>query len=190
MIVYYYIPKKKAKDTILCGLKLSKWYDTEFDIKGFKGKAISCLLTPKDEKKKYKSKDYVCIKIDRDIEGLYVIEKLFSEMNDKANYINSLIPAKDYKLGMYRKPRILITETIFCDDISKLNKKMDFPVMYENSEKLYLENVFSFFKDDNTFYDKALLGYFSKNMDKFVIDERNDKYTVYSYKGIKYVIKD
>lgn len=163
--VYYYVPQDKVKNSIECGLKLSQWYEKEVQIE-FEDKRCFCaLLNPKDDMEKYKSPDYSCIKLELYTEYCFVADKPLYEIglyNDEVMklYIDSVIPIEDYTFGLYRLPECLVTTTVIPEHISLLGKRLDSPILFSNSEELYINNIIEDFKQEyENLNDRLLFGF-------------------------------
>ncbi|MBN2853522.1 MAG: hypothetical protein JXQ23_12370 [Clostridia bacterium] len=190
MIAYYYIKKEETEETSDCGLKLSKWCDTEIIIDIFKKKAITAYLTPKDNIRKYMDPDYDCLKLELNDEKAYIVENVFFETGHQELYLNSVIPARQYKVGMYRKPAFTITYTVLGEFISVLDKNRDIPILFENDEEQYLKTLMAKLENEDThFYDRALHGYFENNSQFTKIESDNKKYSIYESSGQHYIIR-
>ncbi len=190
MIAYFYIKKEDIIETCECGLKLSKWFDTEIIIDMFEKKAITAYLTPKDNIKKYNNPNYVCLKLELNSNKLFVVEKIYYELNKKSLYKESLILANKYIVGTYRFPVFVITHTVLGEYISILDKKRDIPVLYDNNEEMYLKAMYSKLEYlDSNFYDKAIYGYLNNSSDYKKVDSESNKYEVFIKDGIKYLLR-
>jgi len=190
LIAYFYVKKEDTEETSECGLKLSKWFDTDIVIDIFKKKAITAYLSPKDNMKRYKDKAYDCLKLELQDEKIYIAENTFKEINEREWYLESVIPVNQYKIGMYRKPVFVITYTVLGEYISILDKSRDIPVLYDNSEEMYLKTLLTTFEEnDDKFYDKAFLGYLESipNCEEINIDSK--KYHIYRENNQRYIIK-
>jgi len=190
LIAYFYVKKEDTEETSECGLKLSKWFDTDIVIDIFKKKAITAYLSPKDNMKKYKDKAYDCLKLDLHDEKIYIVENAYKEVNEIEWYFESIIPAKQYKVGMYRKPVFVITYTVLGDYISILDKSRDIPILYDSSEEMYLKTLFTTFEEnDDKFYDRAFLGYVENIPNCKKINVNSKKYVIYIARNKRYIIK-
>ena len=144
--VYYYLPSEKVEYAVECGLKLSEWAQREHFINGGPKKCLLALLHPKDDMSKFKSDKLACVKILVDNKYCFVADKyLYDAGLESADFMEaydkSIIPAEDYVFGTYRLPEVLIISTIVGGKIIILNKKMDSPFLYANSEGLYIDNL-------------------------------------------------
>jgi len=167
--VYYYIPAQKVNDAVECGLKLSVWYDKETIIEGSSRKCITALLNPKDDMEKYMSSDYRCVKLEIDQKYCYVADRYLyqiglSEPQVMEMYIESIIPVQDYIFGSYRLPECLVTSTVIGGHISVLNKNIDSPVLFDNSEELYINNIVEMYKENHNDFINDMLYYFYCNL--------------------------
>jgi chloramphenicol O-acetyltransferase len=78
-------------------------------------------------------------------------------------YIKSIIPLKDYIFGSFRFPECLVSSTIMPEQISILDKRLDSPILYDNSEELYVNNIIESYKEEHgDFQDVLLYSFYSK----------------------------
>lgn len=179
--VYYYVPAKMADHIIDCGLKLSEWFDREVLLEGETRKCISTLLNPRDDREKYKSARFRCLKIEVDPRNCYVADRFLHEtgqFSDKAAelYQKTVILAENYKFGMYRLPECLLSGTILTEQIRPVEKRLNNPVLFESSEKLYTSNIMENYREENDRFNDVLLYYFYNKLAEFKkIDKIEDK---------------
>ncbi len=70
---------------------------------------------------------------------------------------------ENYIFGMYRIPECLVTTTVIGDMITLLNKRRDSPILFDNSEDLYINNLIQVNKEENPgFSDAVLYSFYSK----------------------------
>lgn len=160
--VYFYLPAENAANAVECGLKLSEWYSREILIEDTVRKCIAALLNPRDDMKKYMSSEYKCIKMEIMPKYCFVGDSLLyltgienKEAMDM--YLNSIVPVEKYSFGSFRLPECLITSTVIGEYISVLDKRLDSPILYNNSEELYVGNIIEDFKDKHDNFNDALL---------------------------------
>ncbi len=164
--VYYYVPQDKVRDSIECGLKLSQWYEKEVQIEFENKKCLCALLNPRDDMDKYKSPDYKCLRLELYPEYCYVADKSLYELGLQHDevmklYMDSIIPIKDYIFGMYRLPECLVTTTVIPEQISLLDKGLGSPILFNNSEELYINNLIEDFRQKyDNLNDRLLFGFF------------------------------
>ncbi|AEV70476.1 hypothetical protein [Acetivibrio clariflavus] len=164
--VYYYVPQDKVRDSIECGLKLSQWYEKEVQIEFENKKCLCALLNPRDDMDKYKSPDYKCLRLELYPEYCYVADKSLYELGLQHDevmklYMDSIIPIKDYIFGMYRLPECLVTTTVIPEQISLLDKGLGSPILFNNSEELYINNLIEDFRQKyDDLNDRLLFGFF------------------------------
>ncbi len=152
MDVYYYISADKERDSLDCGIKLSEGHDKTIHLNGKDRKCFSAFLNPRDNNLKYLDNSYVCIKMDIANKYCYIAEGYFGKMSGynaqmEDLYLKSIMPCVDYVFGTYRSPECLVTTTVIGDQISKLNRKKDSPLLYESSEELYINNIMQIYKE-------------------------------------------
>ena len=160
--VYFYMPADKAGNAVDCGIKLTDWYSREVHIEGSIKKCMAALLNPRDEYDKFRSDKYKCLKIDIQSRYCYVADRLLYEAGRSSRqamelYERSIVPIEDYVLGEYRFPEVLITSTILGENVSILGRKLDTPLMYDNSQELYFSGLMTRLKEENEELDDMLL---------------------------------
>ena len=160
--VYFYIPADRAGDAVDCGIKLSEWYSREVCIDGIARKCITALLNPRDEYEKYTSSEYKCLKMEIPPKYCYVADRSLYEAgrgNPEAMklYEGSIIPVMDYRFGDYRFPEALVTSTVLGEQISVTGKMLDTPVLYTNSQELYLSNLTAQLREEHSDLDDTFL---------------------------------
>lgn len=175
--VYYYVKSENVADIVDCGLKLSAFHDKEVNIGQEKKQCFSALLNPKDDLDLYRSKSYTCLKIQVDNEKCYVADRFIydtaqDEKLDMELYYNSIIPIDSYIFGTYRRPECLITTTILEGEAYVLDKRMDSPVIYTNSEELYINNILQEFRERYDAADDYLLYYFFNKLSEMSVLEK------------------
>lgn len=169
--VYYYVPAEELDDVVDCGLKLSKWYDKEITIDGSTRKCITAFLNPKDDIEKYNSKDLRCVKLEIAPNYCYVSDGclyITAGYSREAMelYLDSIVPIEKYIFGSYRLPECLVTSTVIGGSIAVLDKRRDSPVLFNNSEELYVNNILEFYKERHPSYFDAMMYYFYKELVK------------------------
>lgn len=160
--VYYYIPVSEVNNSVECGMKLSNWFDKEVLINGERRKCISALLNPKDDIFKYKSNDLRCVKLELAPNYCFVADKhlyhaALNSVEVMDLYNNSVIQVGKYIFGSYRLPECLVTSTVIPGQVTILDKRMDSPVLFDNSEDLYINNIIETYKEKNDDFNDAML---------------------------------
>lgn len=152
-VLYYYVPADSVCDIIDCGIKLSQWYDRELDFGEPHGrrKVLRALINPWDEPEKSRDKSYRCLRLDLDPKECRVGDAdLFrmglSEPSLMARYLRTLVPLSDYRFGTFRNPECLVFTSILPEQIEVTGKVQDTPVLFENSEALYMGNLLEKFE--------------------------------------------
>jgi|GEM_PF-164885 len=164
--VYYYVRTENLSNILDCGLKLSAYYNREIVMDGDRVMCFSGLLNPKDDPGLYKSPGYTCLKIQVKNEKCFIADRFLyenaKELKDSELelYYKSVIPIEKYIFGAYRLPECLITTTILPGEAAVLDKRMDSPVIYTNSEELYINNVLQDLRERLAESDDFLLYYF------------------------------
>lgn len=162
-VVYFYVPVDKANDVIECGLKLSEWKDREQQTPWNSGpQPCFCALLHPDDDKRNRDPAYQCIKINVPAEDcviadgdLYKLSMEYPEIKQK--YIDTMVPLNRYIFGSFRNPECLIFTTILGDQISVYGKGLDDPILYENSETLYVNNLLERYNDRYSGINRVLL---------------------------------
>lgn len=193
MIAYFYIDRNDADEAAECGLKLSIYGDDVLAEKEHPIRAIRALISPKDDMAKYRNEGMACLKLDIPNGKLLVAEETYLDTGNRDWFNESVVHAENYMFGTYRKPCYLITFTVSSDYIGILDKARDVPVLYDDSEELYVHKMRAEFEDnDENFYDKALYGYLDvlqRNW-KATIEWQSDDYTIFGAGGKKYIIRN
>ena len=166
--VYFYLPSGNVENAVECGVKLSDWYSKEIELDGGIRKCISALLNPRDDMKKYMSSEFKCLKMEIMTKYCYIADGLLYKTgltNGEAMdmYLRTIVPVEKYSFGYFRLPECLVVSTVIGDYVSILDKRLDSPVLYNNSEELYVGNIMEDFKEKyNNFNDALLYSFFLK----------------------------
>lgn len=160
--VYFYLPAGDVENAIECGVKLSDWYSKEIELEGRSRKCISALLNPRDDMKLYRSSEFKCIKMEVMSKYCYIADSLLYQTglaNPEAMemYLRTVMPVEKYNFGHFRLPECLVVSTVIGDHVSVLDKRLDSPVLYTNSEELYVGNIIEDFKEKYGDFNDALL---------------------------------
>lgn len=169
--VYYYVPVEEVESAVECGLKLSKWHNKEVNIEADRKKCMSALLNPKDDIEKYKSDSFRCVKLEVFSGYCYAADKYLYDVGLNHPeimdlYYKSIIPVEKYTFGLYRLPECLVTSTVLGDQISILDKRLDSPVLFDNSEELYINNIIEDYKEKYPGFNDIMLYYFYCNLER------------------------
>ncbi len=146
-----------------CGLKLSTFHDREAIIDGDKTLCFSGLLNPKDNIELYRSSEHTCLKVQVKKEKCFIADRFLYENAFDGQlefYYKSIIPVEKYIFGSLRLPECLITSTILAGEAAVLDRRMDSPVIYTNSEELYINNILQELRENIPATDDFLLYYF------------------------------
>lgn len=167
--VYFYMHADKLADAVECGIKLSEWYSREVRIGGEIKRCISALLNPRDDNKKGAMNDYKCLKLEVHPKHchvadslLYIVGSAYPEV--MRLYERSIVPMEQYTYGSYRLPEILITSTILGDQISLPGRWLDTPVLYSNSQDLYLGSLLEGMREEHEDIDDTMLYLFFRRL--------------------------
>lgn len=134
--IYYYTKNNNLPIYLKYGIRLSKNFDKEINISGYKKPFLIGLLNPRDDIKKYNSSEYTCLKLDIFDTHCKVID--LSKITDSDEIVD-FIPLEEYILGTYKNPIVLINTSIISDKISLYNKDRDIPLLFDNSEDFFYE---------------------------------------------------
>jgi len=147
-VLYFYVPADSVSDIVDCGIKLSQWYDRELDFGEPHGrrKALRALINPWDDPGKSRDPSYRCIRLELDAAECRVgdadlYRMGLSEPSLMARYLRTLVPLSEYRFCTFRNPECLVFTSILPDQIEVTGKVQDTPVLFENSETLYLGNL-------------------------------------------------
>ncbi len=168
--VYFYVSVQQVDNAVECGMKLSEWYSREIEIEGERKKCISALLNPRDDHERYMSQDYRCLKLEVQSKYCFAADSLlyqpglvYPEVMEM--YRHSIVPIGKYTFGDYRLPECLVTSTVTGENISVLGRGgLDTPVLYNNSQELYLNNILASFREADDNFDDSLLYHFFKKL--------------------------
>ncbi|NLC19931.1 MAG: hypothetical protein GX757_12105 [Clostridiales bacterium] len=162
-VVYYYIPKGRLEDVTECGLKLSEWSERT-QATPWNRQARPCIcafLHPLDDKRS-RDNTFSCITLDVPAEDcvvadgdLYQMGLEYPEITDK--YVDTMVSLNDYTFGSFRKPECLVFRTILPEQIGFYGKGMGEPVIYENSEMLYVNIILEQYRERNYHFNQVLL---------------------------------
>ena len=150
-------------------------------INGESRKCLTALLNPKDDMEKYKSDRYRCVKLEVLPKYCFIADSHLYRMglsNPAAMelYYKSVMPVEDYVFGSYRLPECLITSTVIGEYISMLQDKLGPPLLFDNSEELYLNNIMEVYQEENTeFIDAMLYCFYSKLAEMGRLRKMEDK---------------
>jgi len=167
--VYFFMPAKSTENAVECGIKLSEWYSREIDLEGESKKCITALLNPRDDHDKYISSTYNCLKLDVQPKYCFVADSLLYEAGlaypeVMEMYHHSITPIGQYTFGDYRLPECLIISTILGEHIRVAGKGLDTPILYNNSQELYFNNILDYFREAHDDFDDTLLYHFFKRL--------------------------
>lgn len=187
---YIYFKLKDYKNCIKYGLKLSEYINKTIIFNNCEKKGFICYISPKDSCL-YDNPDYACAKINiSDLNNVYVIDDTFENYKF---YNEFIVEAKDYVLGSFENPKILICTSIIPENIDKYNKLIDSPLPYDNSKDFYYLNKIYYILEEKNIDLKKSLSYLLQSMvdsksaecfsnqDKSIqifIDNETKKYTV------------
>ncbi|HOQ76053.1 MAG TPA: hypothetical protein PK369_05720 [Thermoclostridium sp.] len=147
-VLYRYVPADSIRDIVDCGIKLSQWYDREMNFGEPQGhrKVMLALINPWDDPVKSRDGSYRCIRLDLDPEECMVgdadlYRMGFAEPSLMERYMKTLVPLSEYRFGVFRNPECLVLTSVLPEQIEITGKAQDAPVLFENSESLYLRNL-------------------------------------------------
>ena len=164
MKAYYFVPTSEADEILECGLEISRGQYVVSRFMQNAGRCFDARLHPGDYPSEAFGPDRTCLKIDLDQVRAFVAEDAFwdievPEEQKKQWFEASILPAEEYKLGTYRKPLCLIANTVLPQAMGVYDKLIDEALLYETSEELYLNGLFSQAEEDPAFRELALRAY-------------------------------
>ncbi len=198
--LYFFVSKEKIEDVIDCGLKLTEWYDRELTIPGstYKTKVIRAFLNPRDNKEKVNDTKYQCLRLkvgldycsvaDSHLYALGLENPRFMEL-----YYKAMVPLQDYSFGTYRSPEVLVTTSILPEYIEVTGRSLDIPLLYENSESLYLENRMQQYEETYKDSGNLLLYSFYKYLEsegrvRCYEDNKKENCIFYNTETMEYIV--
>lgn len=161
--LYFYVPAEKLEDVVDCGLKLSEWKSRHQATpwNGIERPCFVAYLNPSDDIR-HKDERFQCVKLDIPADycavadgDLYLLSLEHEEL--RQDYINSMVPLKDYIFGSFRLPECLVFTTVLSDQIRRFGKGLDEPILYENSSVLYINYILETYNDRFDDVNQALL---------------------------------
>ena len=196
MKAYCFVPEEKIDEIKECGLELALGQRYDCKVTTNDGMCIMGKLNPRDYSKDQFLPGKILVKVNLNKvrgfigEGAYLgISEDYGE-NFKM-FEDSLLPANEYKLGMYRNPQCLIVNTVLPDAVEMYDHLMDEIIPYENSGELYVECLYQETKDKTqNFREIALTACFDKLSEAGKIEKISyEECNVYKTKDTSYVIK-
>ena len=137
--IFYYVKNESLNNYLNYGIKLSENYDRKLIINDLEKLYMSGLLNPKDDLEKFNNREeYTCVRITLDNINLKIVDNY---LYNTKYYESSIINLSEYKLGNYIKPEVLIPVSILPENIEEINYEIDFPLLYDNSNELYVNNL-------------------------------------------------
>jgi len=156
--VYIHLPKLEAERALVGGIKLSEKKERTFTYQGIKFNCFTGWLHPNDDITRQGDEEYVCIKLNLDERYCFVGAR---DLYPHELYFKSLVPFSQYRLGTFRRPQCLICSTVLPSRVKVQGRRLDVPLLYGNSEELYLENVQSFLAGEySAFQNDQLYSFF------------------------------
>ena len=161
MLAYIWLEKETAEKALESGLA-----PEGEGIKGLAlprtgkaGKYIAALIHPKDTYAAAEGADNICLRLEIDTAAAFVIDA--GRIGEKT--AATLTPAANYVLGSFRRPLLIVSGPVPAQNIRKYEGLFDAPLLYENSEKLYIDRQFALADEaDPTFRETALRAYYEK----------------------------
>lgn len=156
MKVFYFAKVDSAEEIMDCGIKLNQYFEREITVNGFQKRFLLAYLHPADCLKFYDD-TYKAVKIKAPEESSYIAEGALYDDQNLHLYESSLIPIREYRLGTYRKPECLIQCTLLPHQIEDYDRRRDEPILYDNSENLYMNRVLYKAREEYSFFDDLAL---------------------------------
>ena len=202
MKVFFAVSESDAEEVSACGMKVSRYATRNVSIDGVEHRCIVAALTPGDIVNASDSGIEV-LRLNPDdlhgwiAEGVFYEEYGCADVNGEdrnfwmSEYEKSIIPAAEYKLGMYKKPEYLIYRTLFPESIERFDRRRGEPILYDNSNELYMGKAMSFAEENcDDFYELALKAFADRWAAGNGFSVRNGgKYTIYMDENgnVKYI---
>jgi len=156
--VYIHLPKVEAEQAVTCGMKLSDKKILEFKFAGINYNCFFGWLNPNDDVECRGDAGYSCVCLN--IEDRYCFVGNL-DLYPSDLYFKTLLPFNKYVLGKFRLPRCMVCCTVLPSRATIQGRRLDFPLMYENSQELYLENMQSLLEGKfDSFKNDQLVGFF------------------------------
>lgn len=177
MKVFFSVPVADADNVCECGLKVSEYGDRMVTVNGREMSFVSAYLNPNDAEK---DDGRMIIRLIPDDAHCYIAEGSFYEEHMLCiksggddfwlkKYQETIIPAAEYKFGMYRKPEYLIGRTLFSDQIEKFDRRKGEPILYNNSKELYIGSAVRYAEEScEDFYETAVSAVHAENGLKYI----------------------
>ncbi len=136
--VYLYVKKDKVIDCIKYGMKLSEYSNVSFSNAKSLKKGILAYISPKDSDK-YFNENYDILRIATEELNIYVSNCSIVETNEDSSFnFENMCNLKEYILGDFINPKLVICSTILPEHIHKYNRIIDVPLLVDNSKEFYL----------------------------------------------------
>ena len=172
MKVFFSVPDQAVDDICDCGLKVSEYKNRTVTVGGLTTHYIAAKLNPNDIEK---ADGETVIRLVTDESYCFVAEGAFFEEHILCvqsggddfwlrKYENTVIPASEYKFGMYRNPDYLICRTLFSEQIERFDRRKGEPILYNDSDELYMGRMVRMAEDMcENFYEVAVEAVFEKS---------------------------
>ncbi|MBR5280088.1 MAG: hypothetical protein IKU26_03880 [Clostridia bacterium] len=175
MKAYLFTTEEIAEDAVTYGLKLSHNAAGCVSVYGTEHPYMEAYLHPADYA--LTKRGTAVLKLQLEDNKAFVGEGMFTG----ERYLASLVPAKSYRLGTYRKPRCLIIASVFPEQIERYDAAMDEPLLYENSESLYRDCVLGPVQESDAFKELALRAYYEQEAQQGRVHRNEgDDYVVFT----------
>lgn len=161
MLAYIWLEKETAEKALESGLapEGEGIRGLALPRTGKAGKYIAALLHPKDTYAAAEGADNICLRLEIDPAAAFVIDA--GRIGEKT--AATLTPASSYVPGTFRRPLLIVTEQVPAQNIRRYEGVLDAPLLYENSEKLYIDRQFTLADEaDPGFRETALRAYYEK----------------------------
>lgn len=155
--IYLYIKKEEVLNLVKYGIKLSEYANATFKTSSITKKGIIAYLSPKDSDK-YFNETYDILRIKTDDLNIYVHNSSLVVIDENVTFdYNNMCNLKEYNLGDYINPELVICSTILPEYIYKYNRIIDVPLLIENSKEFYINKELEFENEKKSYdltYDK------------------------------------
>jgi hypothetical protein len=161
MTGYVFLEKEKAEKVLKEGLAPERDGIRGIGFPSVKGPYIAAFFHPAENYAPAED-GTVCLRAEIPVREAFVADA--ARVPDKI--AGTLLPLAEYKLGTYRRPFIVIPGGLAADCFSKRDNDLDAPLLYENSEKLYIDRSFALAEEsDPGFRERALKAYYESLVD-------------------------
>ena len=194
MKAYCFVPEERIEEITECGMELSVGERYACKVTSNDGRCFVGRLNPRDFDKADFLPGKKLVKINLAKVRSFIGEGVYLDIDSETGsgmFEDSLLPSKEYQLGMYRKPVCLIVNTVLPEAVEKYDSLMDEAVPYVNSEELYIEYLFNNEAEKNeNFREVALAACFDKLAENNMVEKKTyGDYILYNSEDTSYIVR-